>query len=50
MPNTDTYQEMDPSANAHIVQDALEGYNQQYDMPENEYKEAVARHENQQHQ
>ncbi len=32
MPDTENYMEMQASGNAHIIQDAPEGYQQQYNM------------------
>ena len=40
MPNTENYKEMEPSANAHVLQDAPEGVQQQYNMPQAEYDAA----------
>ncbi len=45
MPNNEGYVEVEPSPDAHIIQDAPENHNQQYDMPQQEYTEAVADHQ-----
>ena len=50
MPATDQYVEVDPSPDAHIIQDAPNNYNQQYDLPQNEYEAAVAEHDQNEHQ
>ena len=50
MPNTESYKEVDPSPDAHVVPDAPENHNQQYDMPAQEYTQAVAQHEQQEQQ
>lgn len=41
MPNTSNYVEMQPSANAHLIQDAPDGYDQNYQMTEQEYAAAL---------
>ena len=50
MPQNNEYVNMDPSPDAHIIQDAPAAYNQQYDMPEGAYDQAVAEHEMQEQQ
>ena len=41
MPNLANIVEIEPSANAHIIQDAPDGYQQQYQMNEEEYAAAI---------
>ena len=44
MPNTVNYVDIDPSPEAHMIADAPENYNQQYDMEQYEYEQAVQDH------
>ena len=47
MPNNQNYHEVYPSADAHMIRDAPFNYNQQYNMSQEEYEAAVARHQHQ---